>query len=463
MRTARTAIQAMLGVLVIAACSSTADAPLVAPASIDANARVSEQDGNVARTAVFRWNALSQSLSPSLSPNGSPTPWVEARLSAITNVAMHDALNGVRARYDRYADHTGVHRSANPAAAVIAAAYTAVVGATPAPAHDAARAAYDADIAALHTSASDDRIGAGIAVGIRAANAVLARRVGDGVDQSEGPYTPGSNPGDYRFTAPFDTPAFDFFGTGGFAIATKFGTDVRPFVIRSGRQFRVPRPYGAPDNASAVKTERYTRDYNEVLQVGCATCTARTADQSTLALFWVEGSPSAWNRIAISQATAANLDAWQTARLLALVQLAEFDAYVAVIESKYAYNFWRPVTAVALAGTDGNPRTEAHPGWEVVSFPTPPFPDYPSGHACTGAAAAAVIRLLLGRDSGPFTAHSASLPGVTRSFRSVEAAAKENADSRVYVGFHFRHATEIGLLQGAAVGSYVVSHELRRR
>ena len=463
MRTARTGSLATLGVLVIAACSSTADAPLAAPASIDANARVSEQDGNAARTAVLRWNAVSTSLVPSLSPNGSPTPWVEARLTAITNVAMHDALNGARARYDRYADHGDVHRSANPAAAVIAAAYTALIGATPAPAHDVARSAYDADIAALRGTAPDERINDGIAVGIRAANAVLARRVGDGVDQADGPYTPGSSPGAYRFSAPFDTPAFDFFGTGGFAIATKFGTDVRPFVIRSGRQFRVPRPYGAPDNASAVKTERYTRDYNEVLQVGCATCTARTADQSTLALFWVEGSPSGWNRIAISQATAANLDAWQTARLLALVQLAEFDAYVAVIESKYAYNFWRPVTAVALAGTDGNPRTEAHPGWEVVSFPTPPFPDYPSGHACTGAAAAAVIRLLLGRDSGPFTAHSASLPGVTRSFRSVEAAAKENADSRVYVGFHFRHATEIGLLQGAAVGSYVVSHELRRR
>ena len=234
-------------------------------------------------------------------------------------------------------------------------------------------------------------------------------------------------------------------------------------MIRSGRQFRVPRPYGARDNAAAVRTERYTRDYNEVLQVGCATCTARTADQSTLALFWVEGSPSAWNRIAISQATAAKLDAWQTARLLALLQLSQFDAYVAVIESKYAYNFWRPVTAVALAGADGNPRTEAQPGWEVVSFPTPPIPDYPSGHSCTGAAAAAVIRLVLGRDAGPFTAYSTSLPGVTRSFRSVEAAAKENADSRVYVGFHFRHATEIGLLQGAAVGAYVVLNELRPR
>ena len=143
--------------------------------------------------------------------------------------------------------------------------------------------------------------------------------------------------------------------------------------------------------------------------------------------------------------------------------MAEFDAFVAGFDSKYFYNFWRPVTAVALADTDGNPRTTAQTGWEVLAFPTPPVPHYPSTHSCAGAAAAAVIRLVLGRDAGPFTATSTSLPAVTRSFRSVEAAAKENADSRVYVGYHFRRATEIGLLQGAVVGAYVALRELRPR
>ena len=139
--------------------------------------------------------------------------------------------------------------------------------------------------------------------------------------------------------------------------------------------------------------------------------------------------------------------------------IQRFDAFTASLESKYYYNFWRPVTAIALAESDGNPATGTAAGWEVYQFPTPPVPDYPSAHATGGGAAAAIIEALM-PGQPRFTATSGSLPGVSRSFATVADAAVENADSRVYIGYHFRHATVAGLAQGRAVGAYVASHAL---
>jgi membrane-associated phospholipid phosphatase len=439
------------------ACSGKVDAPLTEP-SISASSGSSARVG-AANDAVLRWNALSLTLAPSLSPNGPLAPFVEAKLYAITNVAIHDALNGVHARYRRYADHGAVNPSANATAAVIAAGYAAIIGVTPAPAHNAAQAAYDADIAALRSVENSGRVDAGIAIGQRAAQAVLTMRQNDGTDRGTGPYTPGSQPGDFQFFFPFNTPDFNFFGTGGFADATVWGTVVRTFVVRDGSQFRAPRPYGARSNAEALQTARYTRDLNEVKAIGCDGCTSRTAEQTEIAKFWVENSPTAWTRIARTLTAAKGFDAWDTARTLALLQLAEFDGYTTALESKYHYNFWRPVTAVAQADTDGNPATSSVPGWQVVVFPTPPVPDYPSAHAVAGGAAAAVLALTVGR-TAPFSATSESLAGVTRRFTSVGAAALENANSRVYVGYHFRHATEVGIAQGGIVGAYVALNAL---
>ncbi|MEO7361326.1 MAG: vanadium-dependent haloperoxidase [Gemmatimonadaceae bacterium] len=180
-----------------------------------------------------------------------------------------------------------------------------------------------------------------------------------------------------------------------------------------------------------------------------------------IAMFWVENSPASWNRIGRIVIAQRHLDAWEAARLLALLQMAEFDAYATSLESKYHYNFWRPVTAVALAASDGNPATTPVPGWEVVAFPTPPVPDCPSAHATAGGAAAAVIEALVSGNGPRFSTFSTTLPGVSRTFASVADAASENALSRIYVGFHFRLATEAGLTQGRSVGRYVAEHALR--
>ena len=298
-------------------------------------------------------------------------------------------------------------------------------------------------------------------IGHRAAAAILARRANDGTAAGGiAPYVPGTGPGDYRFTAPFNTPAFDFFGTGGFADASNYAQTVKPFVIASASQFRVAPPYGAASNAAAVRTSRYATDFNEVKTIGCTGCTARSAEQSEIAIFWRENTPTSWNRVARVVAERSGLDAHDAARLFAAVQMSEFDGFLAGLDSKYHHHFWRPVTAVALAGTDGNPLTTPVAGWQEFAPPTPPIPDYPSTHAVTGVTAATIIEALV-PNAPPFATTSGSLPGVTRHFASVAQAAKENANSRVYIGYHFRYATEVGLVQGRAVGTYVVDHALR--
>jgi len=407
--------------------------------------------------AALSGNQQAVNAAPLLVSGAPLTPFIEARLYGIANVAMHDALNGIVPRYQRYADDGPLDRDANPAAAVLTAAHDAIAGADP-----AATAGTDTWYAGAMTAlGSADGIAAGVAIGHRAAAAVLARRAADGTASGGvAPYTPGTGPGDYRFTLPFNTPAFDFFGTGGFADADVWGATVTPFVLTSGAQFRAPRPYGAANNAAAVLTPAYTADLNEVEALGCTGCAARSAEQSEIATFWMENSPTGWNRIARVIVGNRHLDAWDATHLLAVLALGEFDAYTASLESKYYYNFWRPVTAVALAETDGNPGTSTVAGWEVYQFPTPPVPDYPSAHATAGGAGAAIIEALVPGAGPRITTTSGSLPGVTRSFATVADAAVENADSRVFIGYHFRHATVAGLAQGRTIGAYVASHAL---
>jgi len=448
----------LLAVTVAAACGPDLSRESLAPAfdvgGVPHHAAVAALDG------VMAGNAQAIVAAPALVPPGAPlAPFIEARLYAIANVAVHDALNGIVPRFERYADTGPLDPNADPAAAALTAAHDAIVGADPG-AQSGIDAWYDAAIAAR---ASAPGFTLGVAIGHRAAAAILARRANDGTaGGGVAPYTPGTNPGDYQFTFPFNTPGFDFFGTGGFADASIWGTSVTPFVVPRTSLFRAPRPYGAPSNAAAVLTAQYTTDFSEVKALGCDGCAARTAEQTEIALFWVENSPTGWNRMARVVIGQRNLDAWDAARLLALLQMGEFDVYATNIESKYYYNFWRPVTAVALADADGNPNTSSAANWEVLAFPTPPVPDYPSAHAAAGGTAAAIIEALVPGRGRSISSTSGSLPGVTRTFATVGDAAMENALSRIYVGYHFRHAVFVGLGQGRQVGDYIARAALGR-
>jgi hypothetical protein len=382
---------------------------------------------------------------------------------AMAHVAIHDALNAIDRRSRPYAFHGRADRGASPDAAVAAAARNVLVpllGELPDPfpqeCIDAGVASVEANYAkALEAIPDGPAKSAGVAIGAAAASAILALRAGDGSDTPllDFDYPQGTEPGEYRFTP--GTP---------FAFAPGWA-DVTPFVLQDNSQFRANAPF-------AVTDRRYTADFEEVKRLGgdgVTTPSERTDDQTEIALFWVESSPLQWNRIARTVSEDAGLDLWENARLFGLLNMALADGYVGSFETKYLYNFWRPVTAIQTADTDGNPDTLADPTW-IPLVPTPPIPDHDSAHAVEGGAAAQVLIRFFGTDHISFETCSLTLPPgstcedasvVTRSFTSFSQAAEENAISRILVGFHFRNAVDQGIKHGRRIGNLAVSKFMR--
>jgi hypothetical protein len=232
-------------------------------------------------------------------------------------------------------------------------------------------------------------------------------------------------------------------------------------VLRDASQFRPGPPH-------AVTDPRYTADYNEIKRLGgdgLTTPSARTPDQTEIALFWYESSPLQWNRIA--RKVGGRLDAWEQARLFGLLNMALADGYIGTFETKYHYDYWRPITAIRFGGSDGNPDTAGDPSWTPLRA-TPEIPDYDSGHAVEGGAGAAVLQRFFHRDHVWFSTCSTTMTEPTsdcdrfRTYRSFSQAAAENAVSRVYLGFHFREATDVGTEHGRRIGDYTVDRALRR-
>jgi hypothetical protein len=200
-----------------------------------------------------------------------------------------------------------------------------------------------------------------------------------------------------------------------------------------------------------LSSSTYARDFDEVKGVGGKISSVRTAEQTTIARFWFEG-PGAWNTIARTVATSRGLDARDSARLLALMNLAMADAYIAGWRIRYVYDSWRPVTAIREGDNDGNDATVGDPTWDSHQN-TPAVSDYPSTQSTFSGAAAVVLASVLGGDQATFTFTSGKpFDGITRSFTGFSQAARESADSRVYAGIHFRSACEDGLALGRQVG-----------
>ena len=411
--------------------------------------------------AVNGWNASAgrAALAACISPGDDPLH--ESRMYAMMHVAIHDALNAIDRRARPYA--FAVAAPGASADAAIAAAARDVLVATiaqiPAPfpqaCLDAGIASAEADyLAALSLVPPGPSKTAGIALGQASAAAILARRVGDGADTPllDFNFPQGTSPGEWRFT---DLP---------FAFAPGWG-DVRPFVLQQANQFRPAAPY-------PVRSHPYTLDFEEVKALGgdgVNTPSARTADQTQIALFWLESSPLMWNRIARDISTSRGLDLWESARLFALLNLAMADGYIASWRAKYDFLFWRPVTAIRTADTDGNRNTTAEPTWTPLQ-PTYPIPDHDSAHSVEGGAAAEALKRFFGTDEISFSACSLTLPPgsrctdavpVLRSFDSFSEAATENGDSRVLVGIHFRHASEEGIQHGRKIAARAVRLFLR--
>jgi hypothetical protein len=244
---------------------------------------------------------------------------------------------------------------------------------------------------------------------------------------------PRPGPGEYQFTAPFD-----------FAAQPGWGR-VRPFVIDLAEH--------ALEGPQPLSSVQYARDLAYVQEIGRLGSRIRTREQSEIARFWYEDSPLGWNRIANTAVRQRGLDPWEAARALALVNFALADGFIAGFEAKYRFRFWRPVTAIRAAATDGNAMTKPEPTWEPFLV-TPPVPDYPSTHTVLGWAAAEVLIELFG-DRVRYSATSLTLPGVTRHYKGFSAAAEENGLSRLYAGIHFRHAVKDGRRQGRSIGHAV--------
>ena len=413
--------------------------------------------------AVMAWNANAgkAAIAACISPVDNPLH--ESHLYAMTHVAIHDALNAIDRRSRPYAFTARVKRGASPEAAVAAAAHDVMVPLLtriPAPFPPACGAAgvasVEADYAAALNAIPDGRAKTrGIEVGKAAAAAILALRAADGSDTPliDPSYPQGTSPGEYRFTP--GTP---------FAFAPGWA-DVTPFVLRDSSQFRPGPPY-------AVMSRKYTADFAEIKRLGgddVTTPSARTAEQTEIALFWVESSPLQWNRIARTVSASARLDLWEQARLFGLLNMALADGYVGSFDTKYHYNYWRPVTAIQTADTDGNPNTSADPAWTPL-VTTPPIPDYDSAHSVEGGAASKVLKRFFGTDHISFKTCSLTLPPgstcddltpVLRRYKSFSQAAAENGFSRILVGFHFRKAVDEGIEHGRKIGNRAVDRFLR--
>jgi hypothetical protein len=429
-------------------------AVLAAPASADTRAKPN---------AVAAWNASAAKAAIAACIAPLDNPLSESRMYAMTHVAIHDALNAIDRRARPYAYDVRAKRGASPDAAVAAAAHDVLVpvlGQLQAPFSqaciDAGVASVESDyataLAAIPNGPPKER---GLAVGRAAAATVLALRASDGSDTGllDFGFPQGTSPGEWIFTP--DRP---------FAFAPGWG-HVAPFVLDDPAQFR-------PGPPPALDAPEYATDLNEVKALGgdgITTPSARTAEQTEVALFWLESSPLRWNRIARTLSTSRRLDPWKSARLFALLDMAMADGYIGSFDTKYHYRYWRPVSAIRAADSDGNPATAGDPTWTPLET-TPPIPDYDSAHAVEGGAAAAVFRRFFGTDRISFRACSFTLPAgstcndpapVSRSYTSFTQAADENGESRILVGFHFRTAVREGIEHGRRIGRLAADRYLR--
>ena len=442
--------------------------------------------------SIHRWNEIAinaTGLDHTPVPPGDPRVFGEqlgpgraSRAMAIAHIAIFDAINAVDHRYNSYTGIESFQRPISQAAAIAQSAHDALVALYPSQTN-ALNARLAEDLAAVQ---NDRQRANGIDLGRRVAAALLATRVGDGSEVPEPhvgvDYFPSDLAGHWRQDPISLIPL---------ALGAHWG-ECRPFVLQSGQQFRCPPP-------PAMTSDAYTAAYNEVKSLGgdgVHTPTQRTQEQTFIGTFWgYDGTPSLcapprfYNQIAVQIAERSTpvLQPVELARLLVLVNVAMAEAGFSAWESKYHYDFWRPITGIRESdpgtgptGTgDGNPNTMGDITFHPLGAPasnlmgpnfTPPFPAYPSGHATFGGAIFQILRRFYGTDQVNFTIVSDEFNGATRdnsgnvrpyiprSFSSFSQAEEENGQSRIYLGIHWSFDKTEGIAQGRQVGDYVYDH-----
>jgi len=386
----------------------------VTGAPIAANAEPSAVRSAAPVNPVIEWN---RTLLVILRTAGAQPPTIHSTRSfAILHASIFDAVNNIEGIYSPYFVRlSDVSRLASQPAAADQAAHDVLVALYP-----TFQTTLDAELQQDLARIPEGQDKAdGVTVGQKVAAQILAFRSTDGANVTLPPFIPGNQPGDYQFTPPNFAPA-DFIQW----------PQVTPFALARADEFR-------PGPPPQLTSEEYTRVFNEVKSLGLITSTTRTPEQTLIGKFWNGNIQDFWNEIAQTAALGHHLGLARSARLFALLNISMADTTIAFFEAKYTYQFWRPVTAIELAGDDGNPDTTPDPNWVPLPTKTAPDPSYPGAHSAISFAGAQVLNSELG-DRFTFEVTSESLTGVTRHFTSFSAAAQEAGLSRIYAGQHFR-------------------------
>lgn len=372
---------------------------------------------------ITDWNATAIRAIKAVNPNPLPA----SRALAMTHVAQFDAVNAVVRCYQPYAVDLSVP-GASAEAAAAQAAYRVLTNLYPTqlPLLEAALGASLAKVSDGQPKTD------GIALGNATATAILARRADDGSTASL-PYTPGSGPGVWIPTPPANAPAL-----------LPHWRNVTPFTLSSPAQFR-PGPPPALDSAL------YAADFNEIKALGDTNSVTRTVEQTAVGLFHIEFVPYTLGSAAQSAVDRVRPPLIESARLFALLNLAMADSFIAVWDAKFQYNFWRPVTAIRAADTDG--------AWTPLRA-TPPHPEYPAAHTIAAAAGAGVLAAIFG-DEFSFTIESPTLPGQPRGFARFSDFPIESGNARVWAGFHWRNSCDVGAEMGRRIARQTFASTLR--
>jgi hypothetical protein len=390
---------------------------------------------------VTDWNRIMQQVIL----RGGTSPLVTTRVTAMVTAAVYDAVNGIERRYTPVHADFAAPPGASRRAAAVQAAYETLVALFPSQKIDYLDGPLAMSLAAIASDTAVENsqsIARGIAWGHTVAADILAWRATDGFTPNPPAFLGGLAIGQWRPTPP------------GFAsgAAPQFAY-MTPWVIPSAPLHPHPfRPAGPP----ALTSDQYTHDFNETKTMGASVTTARSDDETLFARFWNGNTALYWNRIAEQMSTRYNLTLSDNARLFALLNVTMADAAIACWDAKYSYVFWRPITAIRLADTDGNPDTAVDPMWTPLLV-TPPHPEYPSGHSTVSGSAVTVLKAVFG-DANSFSIDSEVLPGVMRSFSSFSAALAEIHNARVFGGIHFRTACRDGSAVGEQVATYVMQN-----
>jgi hypothetical protein len=387
-----------------------------------------------------------------------------SRLFAIIQIAVHDALNNIKPKYQRYALLNERTQFASPDAAVASAAYWAIKGLGRAGSFPV-DTWYNESLATIPDGESKEL---GTTLGKHAAEAIIANRANDGFSKaillSTTPPN-GVNPGEYRSTV---TAVNWIPTTNQFAFRTYYnwGTVVKPYVAQSNSQFRPQGPF-------AINSNEYANDFNEVKSKGARVGGTRTEEEDKAAKFWTDTRSSFFLNLFVRESIKnKKLDAWKTARLFALMHVSVAETINSLFNAAYYYYNWRPETAIRLAAADGNNNTQADADWLPVASeggPTvsPPLPGYPSSFASFGGATAETLRLFFGTDETSIDITTTSVnpivtePRPSYHFSSFSAMASSNSNAMIYNGWDFRKSVVDGEKMGRQVAAYVFAHSFK--